>query len=144
MVKDDFVGVWRLVTSEFKLADGNTVYPYTEGAIGMLIYDENGYMSAQGMRPDRSFFVSGDLRNGTPEEINEAFNGYLAYFGKYEVNEQEGTVTHQIKGALFPNWVGQDQKRFFEFSGNRLTLKTPPIPAAGTTVVGILVWEREI
>ena len=143
MVKNNFAGVWRLVTSEFRLSDGSIAYPYSKGAIAMLIYDEKGHMSAQGMRPDRSIFVSGDLRNGTLEEIKEAFDGYFAYFGNYEVDEEEGTVTHRIKGSLFPNWVGQDQKRFFEFSGNRLTLRTPPIPAAGTTVVGILVWERE-
>jgi hypothetical protein len=78
MVKDKFVGVWRLVTSEFRLSDGSTAYPYSKEAIGMLIYDEQGYLSAQGMRPDRSAFVSGDIRNGTPEEIEGAFNGYLA------------------------------------------------------------------
>ena len=110
----------------------------------MLIYDEGGQMSVQIMHPERPAFVSNDLRKGTPEEIQAAFDGYVAYFGTYEVNEEEGAITHSIKGSLFPNWVGQNQKRLFEFSGNHLTLKTPPMPVAGTTVTGILVWEREV
>ncbi|HAK59112.1 MAG TPA: hypothetical protein DCO77_01845 [Nitrospiraceae bacterium] len=143
MIKDNFVGIWRLVSSEFKQSDGEIAYPFGNDTVGMLIYDESGHMSVQFMRSERPAFVSNDLRNGTPEEIQAAFDGYVAYFGTYEVNEEDGTVTHRIRGSLFPNWVGQNQKRFFAFSGNRLTLKTPPMPAAGTTVTGILVWERE-
>ncbi|MGD0661468.1 MAG: lipocalin-like domain-containing protein [Syntrophorhabdales bacterium] len=143
MVKDNFVGVWRLVASEVKVSDGGTICPYGRDVVGMLIYDGHGHVSVQIMNPDRPLFVSGDIRNGTPEEIKAAFDGYTGYFGNYEVDEQEGTVTHHVMGCPFPNWVGHDQKRFFEFSGNRLTLKTPPTPAAGTIVTAILVWERE-
>ena len=143
MVKDKFVGVWKLVAVELKVAaDGATIYPYSKDAVGMLTYDEHGHMSGQIMKPDRPLFVSGDIRNGTPEEIKAAFDGYTAYFGNYEIDEKEGTVTHRVLGSHFPNWVGQDQKRFFEFSGNRLTLRTPPIPTSGTTVTLVLVWER--
>jgi hypothetical protein len=144
MVKDKFVGIWRLVASEFELSNGEIVYPYGKGAVGMLIYDQHGYMSVQIMSPTRPTFVSGDIRNGMPEEIKAAFDGYLGEFGRYEVDEEESTITHRIKGSHFPNWVGQDQKRFFGFSENRLTLKTQPLPAAGTMVTGILVWEREV
>jgi hypothetical protein len=144
MVKNELVGVWKLVASEFRRSDGSTVYPYGSGAIGMLIYDENGHMSAQIMNPDRPLFVSGNMRKGTPEEIKAAFDGYTAYFGNYKVDQQESTVTHRISGSHFPNWVGQDQKRIFEISGNRLTLKTPPIPAGNSMVIGIFIWEREV
>ena len=73
MGKHRFVGVWRLVTSEFKLSDGSTAYPYGKEAIGMLIYDTHGYMSVQVMNPNRPIFASGDIRNGTAEEIKAAF-----------------------------------------------------------------------
>ncbi len=109
----------------------------------MLIYDEHGYMSVHIMRPDRPIFTFGDIRNGAQDEVKTAFDGYLASFGRYDFNVIDGTVTHHIQGSHFPNWVGQDQKRFFEFSGNRLIIKTQPIPTAGTVVTGILIWERE-
>ena len=143
MVKDNFVGTWMLVSSEANLADGTIVHPYGKNAIGMLTYDHSGHMSAQVMHPDRPLFVSGDMRNGTPEEIKAAFDGYTAYFGNYEVDDQEGSVTHHVLGSHFPNLVGQDQKWFFAFSSNRLTLRTPPIPTSGTTVTLAFVWERK-
>jgi len=88
MVKDNFVGVWKLVASEVKLSDGRTAYPYGKDAVGMLVYDKQGHMSDHLMNPDRPLFFSGDIRNGTPEEIKAAFDGYAAYFGTYEVDEQ--------------------------------------------------------
>jgi len=108
----------------------------------MIMYDTNGHMSAQIMRPDRPAFASGDQLEGTPMEIKSAFEGFVAYYGVYEVNQEDGAVTHHVEGSLFPNWVGSAQRRFFEFSGNRLTLSTPPILAGGQQVTGVLTWER--
>ena len=76
------------------------------------------------------------------EEIKAAIDGYIAYFGDYVVDEDEKSVTHQTKGSLFPNLVGKDQKRFYSFSGNQLTLTTPPTFIGGVTVIGVLLWER--
>ncbi len=138
-----FAGSWKLVSSEFQLADGKSVFPYGRCAVGMLSYGTDGKMSVQIMRSDRPVFVSGDIARGAPEEIRTAFDGYLAYFGTYEVNASDSTVIHHIEGSLFPNWVGQDQKRYYEFSGNRLLLRTPPMPARrDTTLTGVLTWER--
>jgi len=105
------------------------------------MYDANGHVSVHMMRRDRPAFASGDLHDGTPMEIKSAFEGFVAYYGAYEVNQDEGTVTHHIEGSLFPNWVGLAQRRFFEFSGNRLTLSTPPILVGGQQVTAVLIWE---
>ena len=74
----------------------------------------------------------GDPLGGTSEEIKEAFEGFDAYCGTYEVNAEKRTVTHHVKASRFPNCEGTDQLRYFEFSGTRLILKTAPIPAIGT------------
>ena len=144
MIIDQFVGTWKLGSSEFRRSDGNAIYPYGKDAVGLIIYGADELMSVRLMRSDRPAFASGDILKGTVEEIKAAFEGYLAYFGTYDVNEQDGTVTHHIQGSSFPNWVGQDQKRYFKFSDNRLTLSTPPIPAGDTTVTGLLIWERAL
>jgi hypothetical protein len=104
--------------------------------------DTNGHFSAQVMRPGRPTFASGDRLKGTPAEIKSAFEGSFAYFGTYEVNQQEHTLILHVKGSLFPDWVGKEQKRFFEFSGNRMTLTTPPILIGGKQVTAVLTWER--
>ncbi|HUH65887.1 MAG TPA: lipocalin-like domain-containing protein [Syntrophales bacterium] len=141
MVKHSFARIWRLVAYKIRQAEGTEVHPYGEYAIGALAYDEHGHMSVQIMKPDRPIFASGDVRYGSPDEVRAAFDGYLAYFGTYEFDEKDASVTHHITGSLFPDWVGQDRTMFFEFTGNRLTLKSPPIPTSDAEV--IWVWERE-
>ena len=142
MGKEQFAGSWKLVSSEFRTSDGDVSYPLGKDAVGLIMYDNKGHVSAQIMRPDRPKFASSDHLEGTPAEMKSAFEGYIAYYGTYEVNEKKRTITHHAKGSLIPNWVGVPLERFFEFSGNRLTLSTPPMPMGGKDVVGLLIWER--
>ena len=137
-----FMGTWKLVTSEFRTSDGKVSYPLGEKAVGILMYDSGGRMAVQLMRQDRPRFASGDMRGGTPEEAKIAADGYVAYFGTYEVEDRKGTVVHHVEASLFPNWMGQDQVRFFEFSSDLLTLKTLPILSGGQEITGVLVWKR--
>ena len=142
MGKEQFIGTWKLVSSEFRHSDGQLTYPMGRDVVGMGMYDASGHFAGQIMRSDRPVFASGDQLKGTPKEIKSAFEGYIAYYGAYEINQEEGTVTHHVKGSLFPNWVGSAQKRFFEFSGNRLTLSTPPFLFGGQQVTAVVTWER--
>lgn len=142
MVAEKFTGTWRLVSNEFRQSDGQLTYPYGRDAIGLAMFGADGCFSAQIMRPDRPTFASGDNRKGTPVEIKAAYEGFFAYYGVYEVNQEERTVTLHVEGSLFPNWVGSAQQRFFEFSGNRVTLSTLPILLGGQQVIGVLTWER--
>jgi len=142
MKKKDFTGTWKLVSSEFTLPDGQVVYPYGGDAVGILIYSDSGYMSVQIMCQERLSFASGDRLTGAAEEIKSAFEGYAAYFGTYQVNQEEGTVIHQVEGSLFPNWAGINQKRFFELSDDQLMLRTPEVLLGGQQMTGILHWKR--
>ena len=139
---NQFIGSWKLITSEFRDSNETVIYPFGKDAIGMLIYDQDEQMSVHLMRVDRPKFLSGDLQRGTSDEIKTAFEGFLSYFGTFRVSEADGTVTHHLDGCSFPNWVGGDQKRFFKFSGNRLTLSTPPTLINGVSIIGYLIWER--
>jgi Lipocalin-like domain len=47
-----------------------------------------------------------------------------------------------VELSLFPNWVGSDQQRSVELSGDRLILSARPLLLAGTQQVPCLVWER--
>jgi mono/diheme cytochrome c family protein len=113
---------------------------------GLLMYDATGHMAAQLLPLDRPKFASGNRLHGTQEEIKAAFDGYFAYFGPYEVNEAEGVVIHHVKGSIFPNDVGKDNIRYYEFSGDRLTfiptnmVDGKLIPKSSATVR--LTWER--
>ena len=50
-------------------------------------------------------------------------------------------MIHHVELSLFPNWVGTDQQRSVELSGDRLIL-SQPLLLAGTQQVPRLVWER--
>ena len=141
MTHDPFIGTWRLVSAEYRYADGHVVEYLGANPLGVLTYDAFGNMAVQLMRRDRPAFASGDRLGGALNEIKAAFEGYHAYFGTFTVDEKAGIVTHHIQGCSFPNWVGVDQKRFFDLEGNRLNLRTPPLLMHGDQAVGYLIWE---
>jgi hypothetical protein len=137
------VGAWRLVSFEIERDDGTVIHPFGPDAQGAIIYTDSGRMSAQLMRKGRPLFSAGDQMKGTPEEIEASYTGCVSYYGSYEVDVDAGFVVHHVEGSLFPNWEGEEQKRFFELSGNRLKLRTPPTQwGGGGRIVGVLVWER--
>lgn len=136
------IGAWKLISFETQKADGEVIRPFGENAQGSIIYTESGRFSAHVMRPDRPQFASGDQMKGTAEEIETNYKGFVSYYGHYEFDGQNGFVVHHVEGSLFPNWEGQALKRFFELSGNRLKLTTPPTLWGGGEIVGVLLWER--
>jgi hypothetical protein len=136
-------GVWRLVSSEFRTSSGGVIYPLGEDALGQAIFTESGYMSGQLMRQNRPIFSSGNQVSGTPEEIQAALQGYVAYYGPCEVDVEQQTLTTHVEGSMYPNWVGGEQVRFYELGENELVLKTPPIDFGDEELVGVLTWERK-
>ena len=52
------------------------------------------------------------------------------------------SLVKELFDSLYPNWRGADQKRFYEFSGNRYSIKTPPMRTGEVEIVSVLVWER--
>ncbi|MNZ92114.1 hypothetical protein D3C78_1111250 [compost metagenome] len=66
----------------------------------------------------------------------------ICYFGRYQVDESEQRVVHQVEGSSFPNWIGSRQVRFYRFSGDRLELRTVPLQFGNGVQTGELVWQR--
>lgn len=140
--KGALVGTWRLLSFEAQSSEGQILHPYGRHPTGQLIYDGLGNMSVQILRTQRHRFTESDKSQGSAEEMREALTSYEAYFGTYVVDEQQAIVRHRLEGALFPNWTGSEQRRYFRFSGGHLTLSTPSIRYGGATLVATLVWER--
>jgi hypothetical protein len=137
------VGTWRFVSYQEHAADGSVKDVWGPNPRGRLIYDAAGRMALQQTAPGVIPFVSGDLLRGTDDEVKQAFAGYRAWFGSYTVDSKAGVIVHHIEGSLFPNYVGTDQRRFFSLSGNRLTLRTPPIVRGGQSSTFEMVWDRD-
>lgn len=137
------VGTWKLVSFEIRHVDGTIEYPYTHDAIGRLMYDEAGHMAVQLGSVHRPGFAAGDPLNAMPQEAKAAIDSYTAYFGSYEVDHEQGVVSHRIAGSVFPNWSGTVQHRYFVFVGDHLVLRTPPYLLGGVQATSHLIWERE-
>ena len=140
---NQFVGSWRLVSSEGRSSDGSVTYDWGKEPIGRAMFDDAGRLSLHLVRPNRRNFQSGDFLRPAPDELTEAFSGYFGYFGSYTVDEDEGVVTFHVDGAAYPNYIGTDQVRNYEIVGNQLILTTPPERAGGVDVVYVVTWERE-
>lgn len=136
------VGTWRLVKFEARDSSGKQQYPLGEDVSGQLIYDAAGNMSAHVMRNDRLAFAADDPARGTDAEVRAAFDSHASYFGTYEIDEASAAVTHHVKGAWYPNWIGKDQLRYFKFDGSHLVLSSPPTLSDGESLEYVLIWER--
>lgn len=125
MSAQDLLGVWQLVSCYLESADGERLYPVGDAPVGLIMYHANGVMAYMAMRRGRTKFASGDMARGTPEELQEAFEGFDSYCGTYTVDEPRGSVIHHIEAARFPNWEGSDQVRYFRLEGDQLDITAP-------------------
>jgi hypothetical protein len=134
------VGSWRLVSEEVTLKDG-TVKPddkFGPHARGYIMYEPDGQMCLEIMNPDRPSWKNPD--KPTDEEKITAFNGFIAYCGRYKLDAEHSTVTHYPEVAWNPPYVGSTQPRPFKLEGKRLII-TPPITEPNVAK-RVLTWER--
>lgn len=144
-ITSEFIGSWKLKHWTAELSDGSIVYPYGERPFGKLIYEINGEMTGILQAENRELMSSIEVTQRDPEEAMAAFNSFFAYSGPFEVHQDSSLVIHHVDACINPNWVGKDQKRFYEFKNGQLILSTPPIAVQGTqsqSVKQTLTWEK--
>jgi hypothetical protein len=138
--RDPLVGAWRLISWVNQAADGRVTYPMGTDAVGYLIYTADRRFSVIISRADRPRFAAEDLFGGTMKEQAQAVEDFVAYAGRYSFHGDR--VVHHVELSLFPNWVGSDQQRSAELSGDRLILSASTLLLGGERQVPRLVWER--
>lgn len=136
-------GAWRLTDYLAESQNGSVFYPLGPDASGFILYTHDAHMSATLMHPNRPAFESTDMMGATPNEQASAAVGYLSYAGTFVVDEANVVVTHQIKIALVPNWIGNDFKRKVILAGDKLELRAlAPSLVAGEMRLVRVIWER--
>jgi hypothetical protein len=141
-MEEHFAGAWKLAVYELSSSDGESTFPYGKNPSGILMYDRLGNMAVQIMRPGITPFAINDRWMGTTDEMKTAFEGYIAYYGRYAVDVKKGTVTHHVAGSVFPNYIGRKLIRMFEFIDDNLVLSTPSMDFGGSAGIGRLTWVR--
>jgi len=134
----DLIGTWKLVSAISTSGPAEApLTPYGENASGVLTYTPEGYVTAlisySGRKPL-------SLGGGTHDEQAEAFRTFLAYAGRYSIDDDK--VIHHVQISSIQNYVGRSLVRIVRHSGNRIVLVTPPTPVNGKVQTIELTWER--
>ena len=83
---------------------------------GMAIYERNGKFVMIIIHTTLPKIASNNAMTGTADENKAIVQGSMASFGKYTVNDKEGTLLSHIDASSYPNWDGEDQKRNISIS----------------------------
>ena len=116
------VGSWQLMSYEDRASDGAAVYPYGRSPAGLLIYDSTGHMAIQIMKQPPPQVASDDWDKFTSAERVALYDGYVAYFGRYEVDTTRRVVIHRPEADLSRLYIGRREERRFELAEDRLVL----------------------
>lgn len=150
-VRSRLIGAWELIEAKVltngAAADHDFFSPQ-KGAGGILIYSANGYMCATISKSERALFSTDQIDGGTDEEKVKAYSTYISYTGSFEVDEEKMSITHLVKFATHPNYVGRPQIRYLAFSGpegrsgEEVRLDTPPMNFGGRAIESYLKWRK--
>ena len=135
------VSSWQLISYEDKDENNNVVFPYGKAPAGLFIYDATGHMSVQIMKTPPPDVVTDDWDRFTVQEKVALFDGYVAYFGRYEVDERRHVVTHLPEADLSRLYIGRREERHYKIEGDRLTL-SGTWTQSGKKWSGIRVFQR--
>jgi len=143
-LREQLIGAWKLVSYAAHPVDGSApFFPLGESPSGIILYTPDGFMSAQLMSDGRAPFASGDWFEATSEEYRAEASTYIAYSGRFEVDEEKKTLSHSMFVSLFPNWIGQTQPRLVAIEGDQLHLATEsPTRSRGRLAMSKLIWRR--
>src|SRR5690606_40340749 len=100
----------------------DSLLPMGKAAYGILMYSPDGFMSVQNSKEERLLYKSNDKMMATQEEMVSSLQGYIAFCGRYKVDNNNAVVSYIIKSSLFPNWKNQIQRRKIDFEGDILYL----------------------
>lgn len=140
-LKNRIVGAWRLLSWVYQNEGGDTLDYFGTNPTGILMYDTAGNMNAQLMQGERPLFHTQAMRDGSDRERIDAFQTYVAYYGKY-YEQTPGEIVHVVEGSLFPNWIGSKQVRYGSLAEDKLTLRTPLMLTGSGSLSFTLVWQR--
>jgi Lipocalin-like domain len=136
-MRERLVRCWRLV-SHSVAADGGggaARHPLGETPLGTILYTADGYMSAQLAKPGPY----------ADDQHPDAY--FIAYSGPFAVNEQAGTVAHQVQVqvSVIPSWLGTTQIRQVQFPnlGTLVLSASEQSARDGVLTTTTVTWSRQ-
>ena len=122
--RNDILGTWQLESFVARdMVTGVDRHPLGDHPAGLIIYTPDGYMSAQ-------------LASG-PTAAD-----YIAYGGRFDLDEQAAVVHHEVSMATMPELLAAPQFRDVRVDADRLTLSATMTGADGIPIHSTLGWRR--
>jgi hypothetical protein len=129
------VGMWRLLTFQLEYqATGEREYPMGMSPTGYLLFLPEGRMAV---------VITGEGRKAPATDQDRAglFNSLVAYTGPYRVDGDKWITTVEVSAN--PAWVGMEQTRAFQISGDRLQEATAWLSRPGNRMARfVITYER--
>jgi hypothetical protein len=121
------VGTWSAQAEETVDTAGRTVS--SNPATGLLVYTPEGRVAVQIVVLPRPVVPAvpegpGSVNEWDAGQVRNVIETYDAYFGTYEADLVNHTVTHHVQGELRPNLDGAAFSRRYQIDGDRLTLRS--------------------
>lgn len=126
------VGTWQLVRWFITYEDGSVTEPLGPAAEGLLVYTEDGWMSAALMAAGRQRLTRRNPREAPVAERAAAFDTFFAYSCRWRVVGD--SVEHSVTLSHNPALVGTVQVRRIQMRGRQLTLSAREPVAEGVRV----------
>lgn len=139
--QQQLVGAWQLESWSIGFAGRDEISnPFGEDPRGLLLYSEDGWMSASICRHDRARLPEDESPRKMPDAVKAgAYSSYFHYAGRYRV--VNGDVVHYVTQSLNPNFPGTEQLRHAELDGQTLVLSGKD-EVRGVMRYHTLVWHR--
>jgi Lipocalin-like domain len=137
--KSSLLGVWRFQGEVDTRADGSvaTVGP-AEGYSGLLVYTADGYVSVNIMPKERKWKAD----SANLPQLRETVETGTAYFGRFEVDPKEHTVTHIVEVGLEPSDEGRRLVRKYELRDDDTLVLSASWQYQGQSLDFAVTWKR--
>ena len=140
ITQKEIEGLWNLLSMEQRYDDGRVIYPFGRNVEGRIYYGADKSMFCAIQKSGRTPFSTGKQWTADTSEKARAYDDYLTYCGRYEVDGD--TVTHHIEISLYPDWIGKRQSRKIRLVNGRLHITARLEDNTPEARTSLLVWER--
>lgn len=145
-LKNEIIGSWKLLSYiEVPVGEGESLFPLGKSPKGILLYSPDGYMSVQISASEEMYFISDDRMMASKEEMQKRLERYIAFSGRYVVDNDMACVIYSIENSLYPQWENTKQIRKLDFEGDILYQKSlDPIRSGGKMVHAYMTWKKVV
>lgn len=126
------VGTWQLARWYITYEDGSVTEPLGAEAEGLLVYTDDGWMSAALMSANRPRLSRRNPREASVAERAAAFDTFFAYSCRWRVVGD--SVEHSVTLSHNPALVGTVQVRRIRMRGRQLTLSADEAVEGGLRI----------